>query len=255
MALIKNTNAYLSLLSQTKINAIKGQWAVLFIVLIWLLPVSLHAQVPADSSKADSTNKANLNILKNTRGNSNPVKDGDTTIVIPSKTQVTGTDSLAKVEVPADTIKKHSPKKATIYSAILPGLGQIYNRKWWKVPILYAGFAGVGYAIGFNQKYYLDFRQALKDRIDDDPNTIDPYVNKYSAANLDELQQYYRKNRDLSYIILGAVYVLNIIDANVDAHLFDFDVSNDLSMNIKPAAIPTYAGYGGGLALTLKFKK
>lgn len=255
MALIKNTNAYLSLLSQTKINAFKGQWAVLFIVLIWLLPVSLNAQVPADSSKADSTNKANLNILKNTKGNSNPVKDGDTTIVIPSKTQVTGTDSLAKVKARADTVKKHSPKKATIYSAILPGLGQIYNRKWWKVPILYAGFAGVGYAIGFNQKYYLDFRQALKDRIDDDPNTIDPYVNKYSAANLDELQQYYRKNRDLSYIILGAVYVLNIIDANVDAHLFDFDVSNDLSMNIKPAAIPTYAGYGGGLALTLKFKK
>jgi hypothetical protein len=255
LALIKNTNAYLSLLSQTKINAIKGQWAVLFIVLIWLLPVSLHAQVPADSSKADTTKKVSETNISNVKG----AKGGktDTTIVVPPTTKVTGTDTsaIAKIKAAPDSVKKHSPKKATIYSAILPGLGQIYNRKWWKVPILYAGFAGVGYAIGFNQKYYLDFRQALKDRIDDDPNTIDPYVNKYSAANLDELQQYYRKNRDLSYIILGAVYVLNIIDANVDAHLFDFDVSNDLSMNIKPAAIPTYAGYGGGLALTLKFKK
>lgn len=230
---------------------IKGQCTLLFIVLILLLPILAGAQTPVDSSKADSIRRANIEKIKGARGNNAAVKD--TAIVIPTKV---GKDSLARVKpIVPDSVKKHSPKKATIYSAVLPGLGQIYNHKWWKVPILYAGFAGVGYAIGFNQKYYTDFRQALKDRIDDDPTTIDPYVNKYSAANLDELQKYYRKNRDLSYIILGAVYVLNIIDANVDAHLFDFDVSNDLSLNVRPTGIPTYAGYGGGLALTLKFKK
>ncbi|UPT66022.1 MAG: DUF5683 domain-containing protein [Sphingobacteriales bacterium JAD_PAG50586_3] len=245
----------MSLLSQTKINAFKGQWAFMLVVLTLLLPATMQAQTPADSSKADSTKKASDKNISNVKGAKGGKKD--TTIVVPAETKVTGADTSAINKIPAapDSVKKHSPKKATIYSAILPGLGQVYNRKWWKVPIIYAGFAGVGYAIGFNQAYYIDFRQALKDRIDDDPNTIDPYVNKYSAANLDELQQFYRKNRDLSYIILGAVYVLNIIDANVDAHLFDFDVSNDLSLDIKPAAIPTFAGYGGGLALTLKFKK
>lgn len=240
---------------------LKGQWALLPIVLLLLLPMAIQAQMPVDSAKIDSTQKANLELLKNTKGSTTipttPTDNNSPIIIVPTTSQVTGKDTLRKRGKPAvtDTIKKHSPKKATIYSALLPGLGQIYNHKWWKVPILYAGFAGVGYAIGFNQKYYLDFRQALKDRIDEDPNTIDPYVNKYSSANLDQLQRYYRKNRDLSYIILGAVYVLNIIDANVDAHLFNFDVGTDLSLNVSPAAIPTYAGYGGGLSLTLKFKK
>jgi hypothetical protein len=230
----------------------KGQCTLLFIVLILLLPLLASAQTPADSLKADSTRKANIEKIKGARGNNAVVEPAP----VKGTNKASTKDTLVNVKpVVPDSVKKHSPKKATIYSAVLPGLGQIYNHKWWKVPILYAGFAGVGYAIGFNQKYYTDFRQALKDRIDDDPTTIDPYLNKYSAANLDELQKYYRKNRDLSYIILGAVYVLNIIDANVDAHLFDFDVGNDLSLNVRPTGIPTYAGYGGGLALTLKFKK
>lgn len=151
-------------------------------------------------------------------------------------------------------IKKHSPKKATIMSALLPGLGQVYNRQWWKVPIVYAGFAGVIYGIAFNSKYFNDYRSAYKIRLTQPPGS-DPYYGKYTDANLLDLQQFYRKNRDLCYIIFAGVYVLNILDANVSAHLFDFDVSDDLSMHIRPSILTT----GGGqtiptLSLSLRFK-
>jgi len=143
----------------------------------------------------------------------------------------------------------HSPRKATIYSAVLPGLGQIYNRKYWKVPIVYGGFATLGYFINFNNEQYTVYRQAYSDIIDDDPNSTS-YLNLKVSAWLkepknikdytDALRQqkdYWRRNRDLVVIGTAVFYALNIIDASVDAHFFDFDISDDLTINWIPGPI------------------
>ena len=141
-------------------------------------------------------------------------------------------------------------------SAILPGAGQVYNKKWWKVPIIYGGFAGLGYAIIFNQGEYDLYRNAYLKRLDDNSSTVDEFDGVYSDANLIELQDYYRKNRDLSIIGGVLLYVMNIIDANVDAHLFNFDVSEDLSLNIAPQNLGL--GFGNqpiaGIGISLRLK-
>ncbi|GAB4133080.1 MAG: hypothetical protein Fur0041_05010 [Bacteroidia bacterium] len=137
----------------------------------------------------------------------------------------------------SDTTKKpavHSPKKAVIMSACLPGLGQVYNKKWWKVPIIYAGFGALGYGFYFNHREFKIYRDALRLRYDDDPLTTDQFA-QYSDDNLVTLKNYYQRFRDLSVIGMAALYTLNIVDAAVDAHLLTFDISDDLSLHVAPA--------------------
>jgi Family of unknown function (DUF5683) len=176
------------------------------------------------------------------------------------------TDSAAVV-VKSDTVrttfqadsmpvqKFHSPRKAAIFSAILPGLGQVYNKKYWKLPIIYAGTFGLIYSFQFNQLRYTKYRDAYKYRIDGDANTTDNYVGRYSDESLNTLQKYYHRYRDLTVIGFAALYALNIIDASVDAHLFTFDVSDDLSMHIQPTLIHTASinQYTTGLSFQIKF--
>lgn len=145
----------------------------------------------------------------------------------------------------------HSPRKATIYSAILPGLGQAYNKKYWKIPLIYAGFTAIGYFINWNNENYQLFKTGYQHLTDTIPETQD-YLkieavrrNNYDLSNpnqynnlktaLSRQQDYYRRNRDLLIISMVAFYGLNIIDASVDAHLFDFDISDDLTMNWQPS--------------------
>jgi|AntAceMinimDraft_17_1070374.scaffolds.fasta_scaffold00716_14 hypothetical protein len=139
-------------------------------------------------------------------------------------------------QIDSSKVKLHSPKKATIMSAVVPGLGQIYNKKYWKAPVIYGGFAILGYFIYTNNDKYQTFRKSYNYRIDGDPLTIDEYSN-YTEANLLEIKNYYRKNLELTYIITGFLYIFNIIDACVDAHLFYFDISDDLSLKIEPCII------------------
>ena len=159
------------------------------------------------------------------------------------------TETLAQAEVytePVDTSKveaksiklkepkKHSPKRAVILSALLPGLGQVYNKKYWKLPIIYGGFGGLSYWLYTSTQEYKTYRNALKIRFDDDPNTVDEFDGSVSENNLIELKNYYKRNLDLSVIFMAVLYALNLVDAAVDAHLFNFDVSDDLSMRIQP---------------------
>ncbi len=137
--------------------------------------------------------------------------------------------SFAQID---STLAEHSPRKATIYSTVLPGLGQAYNKKYWKIPIVYAGLGALGYSFVFNNDKYKTFRSAYIARLDGDPLTGDNYENIYTAENLKVLRDYYRRNRDLSVVGFAAVYVLNIIDAHVDAHLFYFDLSDDISFKL-----------------------
>ena len=157
-------------------------------------------------------------------------------------------DTSVTKEVPADAEEFHSPKKAAIYSAILPGWGQAYNKKYWKIPLIYAGFGTLGYFISWNNKNYQVLKLAYSDLTDGNPETtsyLDLEAAKYydldneSEFNqfqngLDKQQSYYRRNRDLLIISTAGFYALNIIDASVDAHFFDFDISEDLTFNWQP---------------------
>ncbi|GIV32972.1 MAG: hypothetical protein KatS3mg031_0507 [Chitinophagales bacterium] len=144
-------------------------------------------------------------------------------------------DSLSVNKGETPDRRRHSVGRAVWMSAVLPGLGQAYNRKWWKIPIIYAGFAGLGYAISFNAKRWNTYREAYRLRVDGDTTTIDAFVNIYSESNLVTLKNYYKRNLDLSVIFTAVLYALNIIDAAVDAHLFEFDISDDLTLRIAPA--------------------
>ncbi len=165
--------------------------------------------------------------------------------------------------------KVHSPHKATFYAAILPGLGQIYNKKYWKLPLVYGGIAGVAYGIHFNSKYYKDYRRAYRDFIVDDPNntsyvqfippglTLEDVHGRQSAWFQNALQNkkdYYKRYRDMCYIGMGLIYLAQIIDATVDAHFFNFDISDNLSLNIQPSIVDPQATHSGlGMQFNITF--
>ena len=172
----------------------------------------------------------------------------------------------------------HSPRKAALYSAFIPGMGQIYNKKYWKAPVVYTGFGVLVYFVIFNSTNYNDWKNGLIDFTDTipgtdsylnlisdklDPSTFDPvlYPETASPSSADWFESqlkngmsYYRRNRDLSYIGLGVWYILTIIDATVDAHLFDYDVGDDLSLHIQPNIRRSPYSYETiGLKLTFQF--
>ncbi len=159
------------------------------------------------------------------------------------------------VKKPAqDSTHKHSPKKAALFSAIIPGAGQIYNRKYWKVPVLAAGAGALVYSFQFNQKNYSLFKTELINRQTGSPE-INSELNNLTDANLNELQDFYRRNRDLTVVGMALLYALNVLDATVDAHLFDFNVNEDLSMHIRPQSIYSSISSSpfAGVGLTLNF--
>ena len=159
--------------------------------------------------------------------------------------------------------KKHEPKKATLYSAVLPGLGQAYNKKYWKMPIVYAGIGTITYFIYTNNDGYKTYRLAYdyKTGINTDVNSnIISIANRYSNENLIRIRDSYRRNVELSWIVMALWYGLNIVDATVDAHFFEYDIGDDLSLKIEPTLQPNYEmmahGYGRcstGVSLKLKF--
>jgi hypothetical protein len=146
-------------------------------------------------------------------------------------------------------------RKASIMSAILPGLGQAYNKKYWKIPLIYGGIGGFAYLSYINNEQYQYFRKNLIAENDDNPATVNE--SRYSSAQLLTEKQYYKKNRDFGLIGIAAVYLLNIVDANVDAHLKTFDVSDDLGIQLKPFNVlhsnGTRLGMANGLSIKLTF--
>ena len=165
--------------------------------------------------------------------------------------QLVNTDTTKVIKTEAELEKIHSPKKATIYSAILPGLGQAYNKKYWKIPLVYIGFAAIGYFIKWNNDNYQISKHAYKDLTDTIPETKfyetltaykyydlnDPTSKANFADGLNKQQEYYRRNRDLLVISMAGFYGLQIIDASVDAHLFNFDMSDNLTLNWQPSML------------------
>lgn len=128
-------------------------------------------------------------------------------------------------------VKPHSPRKATLYSMILPGLGQVYNRKYWKVPVIYAGVGALCYMGIQNTSEYKRWHEAYLYKINQDTGGNE-LADKYDANQLKSQSDYYRRNVELTYILGSLLYILNMVDAAVDAHLFNYDISDQLSLRL-----------------------
>ena len=159
-------------------------------------------------------------------------------------------DSTKQVKVPRDwSTWRPNPQRALWLALVLPGAGQIYNRKYWKLPIFYGGFIGCIYALSWNNTMYKDYSQAYLDISDNDPSTasynrflhLGVEINSSNEARYKELfksrKDKYRRWRDMSIIVMVAVYALSVIDAYVDAELSEFDISKDLSLRVTPTII------------------
>jgi hypothetical protein len=138
------------------------------------------------------------------------------------------------------------PKQAGIYSAIIPGAGQVYTKKYWKVPIIYAGLITSAYYFKENHDLYNLYKETYLNRIDD--NNTDNL--DYSNTDLITLTDFYRRNREVSALLFTLTYILNIVDASVSAHLFDYDVTEDISLHFQP--IYMAKENANGLSLSIK---
>lgn len=222
------------------------------------ITLSLHAQ---ESNVSDSSRIKNRNLISS----DNTKATIDTVAPIISEKKVVLVDSITFYK---GVEFKPNPKKAVIYSAIFPGLGQLYNRKYWKLPIVYGGVLGLTYAITWNGRTYGDYKQAFTDLV---IQKGDSYKNYYPPGvlspddypggrqafqdNLRRSKDFYRRNRDLAIIAAIGVYGLCMLDAYVDAQLYDFDMSPDLSMRVTPVFWPAtaYSKAGFGLQCNINF--
>ena len=159
-------------------------------------------------------------------------------------------DSIVKAKTPKDwSTLKPNPKRALWLALVIPGGGQIYNRKYWKLPLVYGGFMGCLYAMSWNNSMYKDYSQAYLDLTDNDPNTqsYNQFLHLGTTITPENAERYkdifkkrkdkYRRWRDLSFFVMLGVYALSVIDAYVDAELSVFDISKDLSLKVEPTII------------------
>lgn len=238
---------------------------VSFLVVLMLFPfdyAGLHAQeVRNKTVPNDSTSYLDAQVLVR-----EPLPDIDLSAEADTtKTVVTADDYPYGLD--GKKIFNPSPTRAVWLSALCPGLGQIYNRRYWKLPIVVGGFMGLGYATSWNNNQYQDYIQGYKDLLDNDPNT-DSYMDFFppttTEADLDRTwlqnvmktrKDYYRRNRDLCIICLAALYLICMVDAYVDASMAHFDISPDLSLDMAPAmmADPVKGKMAFGLNFAFNF--
>ena len=152
--------------------------------------------------------------------------------------------------------KQHSPVKAALMSICLPGLGQVYNKKYWKVPIIYAGLGVMTYFIVTNAQSYSEYKNAYLESVNNDTTgKYQDLVNKYTAQDLLNAREYYRRNLEITCILTGVWYILNIVDAAVDAHLFTYNISKELSLKVDPVfmGMVRSRNFTSGIRLSLRF--
>ena len=180
---------------------------------------------------------------------------GDTTnILMPDELAPIVMNDTVKIKVPRDWANwAPNPQKALWLALVIPGAGQIYNRKYWKLPIIYGGFVGCIYAMTWNNMMYKDYSQAYLDIMDKDPSTESYNQFLHLGVKIDDSNKdrwievfknrkdKYRRWRDLSFFVMVGVYALSVIDAYVDAELSQFDISKDLSLRVTPAVINNHS--------------
>lgn len=209
---------------------------VLYLIIYILIGQVLHAQetLTVDSIIAEGIDS---------------IQAVDATNVMEATLQTTAVEKTSKKARRDYSTWAPDPQKALWLALVLPGGGQIYNRKYWKLPIIYGGFVGCAYAMSWNNQMYKDYSQAYLDLMDDDPNTqsyntflhmgrqIDQSNEEYYKNVFKKRKDYFRRYRDLSFFCLIGVYALSVIDAYVDAQLSLFDISKDLSLKVRPTTI------------------
>jgi len=177
---------------------------------------------------------------------------------------------------PVKRVFRPEPLKATMLGVAFPGMGQVYNRKYWKIPFVYAGFGGLAYSVSFNTTKYNEMMKAYQDFTDKIPetasyielikgsepseydpvlfpDTYDPSNQSWVEDNLLKAVDYYKKYRDLTYIGIAAWYLITVLDANVDASLANFDVTDNLDLEVSPLQLPVPGVIGPGLNIRLVF--
>jgi hypothetical protein len=166
-------------------------------------------------------------------------------------------DSVRVVMPTRDTIliksyaNRYSPRKALLYAAVLPGAGQIYTKKYWKLPLVYGGLFATGYAINFYQDGYQKYKSELFDLLETEA-PLSP--SGFTESQLRTIVDRYRRERDLMIIIMAGVYLLQMVDAHVDAHLKEFDLNPTLQVSIRPTAENSMlTGTTAGLSLVIRF--
>ena len=168
-----------------------------------------------------------------------------------NKSDTTGKNLLAL----DTTKKKFNPKLATFRSAVLPGWGQAYNKKYWKIPIIYGALGTTGYIFFYNKKTYKLLRKAVVLKSDTDTVNdaqIDPRFRAFSLESIRTARNIYRQNIDYSVLFFLVFWGLNVVDATVDAHLKGFDVTPNITMKITPSL--NYLSNSAGLSLVFTFK-
>ena len=206
------------------------------VAILLLLPSGVFAQIDTIASRA------NVDLAPE-----DTIRIKELTNIVDKKA-----DKLKKLKVHSKrdwTTWKPEAKRAMWMGIVFPGGGQIYNRKYWKLPVFYGGFVGCAYAWSWNNQMYVDYKQAYLDIMDDDESThsYDQFLhlgNQIDASNLKRYQDIFskrkdrfRRYRDMSFFCVLGVYALSVIDAYVDASLSEFDISEDLSIHIEPTYI------------------
>ncbi|MBL0743539.1 DUF5683 domain-containing protein [Chryseolinea lacunae] len=151
---------------------------------------------------------------------------------------------------------RYNPRKALLYAAVLPGLGQIYNKKYWKLPLVYGGFIALGYAINFYQDGYINYKAKLFSNLENGytgDSDIAP-GDVYTTSTYRNVVDLYRRQRDFMIVLMGGMYLLQLVDAHVDAHLKEFDLNPQLKVSWYPSVeYNDLVGRTSGVSLVLKF--
>ena len=202
---------------------------IILVLTIGIFPASGQETIPADSALV-------------------PVDTAQIAAKVKSAMQTDTT--ITKDTIRRKKVFEPNPKKSGMYSSILPGLGQAYNRQYWKVPVVYAILGTAGFFIGFNYNKYTEYRQAYIYAIDGDIGTKNKLSESYDAQSLQRLQNNYKKDLDIIVLLTSVGYSLQIMDAVASAHLRNFDVSRDITMQVKPMVQNNFVGMG----LVMNFK-
>ena len=201
----------------------------------------LSQAIPARSQEQDDSSSERLK----------PIEKKTDAMISPNDSLTFETDTDT-IETVIDTLENR-PNTAALYSAALPGLGQAYNKKYWKIPIFYGAGLVIGYYINYNHKLYQQYRNGLLALDDEDPRT-EPFDPNLSRETYSRAADYWRRNRELLIITAILVYIVNIVDAHVDAHLELFTVEDDISLNLEPSYDQTsMQTHLLGISLKLRF--
>ena len=221
----------------------------------WLLTVVLMTVCISGYAQQDS-----LTVIETGDSIGRLLAPMDSIVAADTKSLLSDTASMVVKKQRKEKVKRDwntwtpDPQRALWLALVIPGAGQIYNRKYWKLPIIYGGFMGCIYALTWNNMMYKDYSQAYLDIMDSDPGTAsyNKFLHLGRTVTKDNEERYkqlfksrkdkYRRWRDMSFFVMLGVYAISVIDAYVDAELSVFDISKDLSLKVEPTIIPNRMG-------------